>query len=60
MTTPFPSAAEHAVVMVEACGNLRAAREAADINWQFATTPSEFLYWLSVATYLEGGACLEN
>jgi hypothetical protein len=56
----LPCAAEHAIVMVEVCGTIRAAREAADLNWEFASTPKDFMYWRQVASFLEGGACLEN
>jgi hypothetical protein len=59
MTRPFPNPIEHAVVMVEVCGTVRAAREAAQVNWEFATSPTEFLYWIAVDTALEG-ACLAN
>ena len=60
MNTNFPSPAEHAMVMVEVCGDIKSAREIADINWEFATTPKEFLYWMRVASFLQGAACLAN
>lgn len=56
---PFPNPTEHAVVLVEVCGTVMAAREAAQINWEFATTSEDFLYWIAVDAALEG-ACLAN
>lgn len=55
-----PNPAEHAVVMVEVYGNLETAHRMADINWEFAHTVEEFMYWVRVASFLEGGACLPN
>jgi len=48
----FPSPVEHAVVLIEVCGSLEAAREVAAFNWEFAQTSQDFLYWLRVETAL--------
>ena len=57
--TFFPNPVEHAAVMVEVCGTVRAAREAAQVKWEFANTAADFMYWLAVDVALEG-ACLVN
>jgi hypothetical protein len=56
----MPSPAEHAVVMVEVYRDLPTAKEMAEINWRHAQTMTEFNYWVRVASFLEGGACLPN
>ena len=57
MNTYFPDPIEHAVVLLEACKTIEAAREAACINAEHAATDREFRYWSTVRQALTEKPC---
>lgn len=53
--TNFCNPVEHAIVMIDVCGSLDAARAQAQDNSDTALTGHDSLYWLSVAQALTPG-----
>jgi hypothetical protein len=61
VNTFFPNPVEHAAVLLEACGSIQAARDAAATNCDFAPTSKEYRYWSNVWQALKTEApCLAN
>lgn len=52
---------KQAAALLEVCGSLLAARTVAEINWEFAQTSEDFVFWIRVASILSPEeACLPN